>query len=259
MPFEFDANGAIVTQEVNGQKLPVYVHPDGKKAPFDADGALSTISARNAEAKAHREAKEAAERMLKSFEGLDPVAARDALDKLKTVDLNKLVDKGEVEKVKAEVKAALEQQYAPVVKKAESLEQQLNQHISGSVFSNSKFVAGKLAAENGAVAAQIARGLFGNNVKVEDGKPVIYDANGAKVYSRIRPGELADPEEGLEIVMTASPLWPSIAKGSGASGSGASSSNAQGGGGKKTISRANWQALSPADQAATARTHQITD
>lgn len=33
---------------------PVYVHDDGKEAPFDASGTVATIRARNAEAKANR-------------------------------------------------------------------------------------------------------------------------------------------------------------------------------------------------------------
>ena len=66
MPFKFTPEGQIVTQEINGQKLPVFVHADGKEVPFDADSALGKISQLNGESKQHREAKEAAETDRKS-------------------------------------------------------------------------------------------------------------------------------------------------------------------------------------------------
>lgn len=260
MPFVFDANGAIVTQEINGQKLPVFKHADGKETPFDADSTVSTISRLNAEARSHREGKEAAEKLLKNFDGLDPVQAREALDKLKTVDLNKLVDKGEVEKVKGEVQKALEQQYAPALKERDTLREQLNSHLIGGVFSGSKFVAEKFAAENAAVAAQIARALFAQNFKVEDGKVVAYDSTGAKVYSRARPGELADTEEALQLIVDASPLKASILKGSGASGGGATGGGNGGASGTKTLTRAAFDALDPASKAQAMRGGtQLTD
>jgi len=255
MPFKIDAQGNIVTTEHEGKKLPVFVHQDGKEAPFDADATIGTIGRLNAEAKAHREGKESAEKLLKGFDGLDAAAAREALDKLKTLDLNKLVDKGEVEKVKAEVAKALEQQYAPALKERDTLREQLNAHLVGGVFSGSKFVAEKFAGENAAASAQIARALFGGNYKVEDGKVVAYDGNGAKIYSRARPGELADAEEALQLLVEASPLRASILKGSNASGSGAGGSGGQGGGasGQKTVTRAQFDAMPQHERAAHAK------
>ena len=69
----------LKTTEVNGKSyaevdangLPIYVHNDGKEVGFDAAQAVGKISSLNAEAKTHREAKEAAEKSLKAFEGLD--------------------------------------------------------------------------------------------------------------------------------------------------------------------------------------------
>ena len=55
MPFKFDADGHIVLQEVNGQKLPVFTDAQGKEAPFDADSTVATIGRLNGEAKGHRE------------------------------------------------------------------------------------------------------------------------------------------------------------------------------------------------------------
>lgn len=253
MPFKFNADGSIATQEVNGQKLPVFVHPDGKELPFDGDGTLSTISRLNGEAKGHRERAETAEGKLKAFDGIsDPAAAIKALSTVKNLDDKKLVDAGEIEKVKSEVSKALEQQYAPYKTKAETMESQLNNLLIGSVFKGSKFVATKFAAADAAAASEIAGALFGNRFKVEDGKVVGYDAQGNKLYSRARPGELADPDEAIELIVDAYPHKASILKGSGASGSGAAGSN-PGAGGKKSYTRAQFDALDPTAQAAAAR------
>lgn len=226
MPFKFDQAGNIVLQEVSGQKLPVFVHADGKEVPFDADSTLGTIGRLNGEAKAHREAKEAAERSLKGFDGItDPAAAIKALGIVKNLDDKKLVDAGEIEKVKNEVTKALEQQYAPFKTKAETLEGQLNNLLIGGAFNGSKFVATKFAAADAAAASEIARALFGGRFKIEDGAVVGHDERGNKLYSRTRPGELADAEEAIELIVDSYPHKASILKGSGASGGGATGGN----------------------------------
>jgi D-alanyl-D-alanine carboxypeptidase len=245
MPFKFDAEGKIVIQEVNGQKLPVFVHADGKEAPFDGDATVATIGRLNGEAKSHRERAEAAETSLKTFEGIaDPVAARKALDTVKNLDDKKLVDAGEVERVKAEAIKAVEEKYAPVVKKAESLEQQLYSEKIGGSFSRSKVIADKFA-----IPADLVQARFGNAFKIEDGKTVAYDQAGNKIFSRTRPGELADFDEALEVLVDQYPYKDQILKGSGSSGSGAGSSTGNAGG-KKTITRSAFEALDPAARAA---------
>lgn len=211
---------------------PVYVDDAGKDIAFDAPGTIATISRLNGEAKGHRERAEAAEGKLKAFEGItDPTAAIKALDTVKNLDAKKLVDAGEIEKVKAEVAKALEEKYSPFKSKSEKLEGQLNDLLIGSAFNGSKYVATKIAGENAAAAAEIARALFGRSLKVEDGKVVGYDASGNKLYSKARPGELADAEEAIEMIVETYPHKASILKASGASGGGAN--NANGGGGKQ--------------------------
>lgn len=258
MPFKYDEAGNIAVQDVNGKKLPVFISADGKEAPFDGDSTVTTISRLNGEAKGHRERAEAAESTLKAFEGIaDPAAAIKALATVKNLDDKKLVDAGEVEKVKAEAIKSVEEKYAPVVKKAGDLEAQLNTHLIGGAFSRSKFIAEKFAAE-GPAGVEIAQALFASRFKVEEGKVVAYDASGGKIYSRTRHGELADAEEAIEIMVDTYPHKAHILKGSGASGGG--SSGGQGSnGGKKTITRAQYDSMSPADKAVAAREAVITD
>ena len=263
MPFKLTPEGHIATQEINGHKLPVFIHADGKEVPFDADSALGKISQLNGESKQHREAKEAAETALKAFEGIsDPAAALKALATVKNLDDKKLVDAGEVEKVKAEVQKALEQQYEPFKTKAEALEAQLNQHLIGGVFSGSKYIAEKFAAQ-GPAGVEIARALFASRFKVEDGKVIATDATGNKLYSRIRPGEVAEGDEAIELLVDAYQHKGAILRGAGAPGSGAGSSGASGSGsngGSKIMKRADFEALDPAARmAALKASPQIVD
>lgn len=249
MPFELDANGAIVTQEVNGQKLPVFVHADGKKAPFDGDATISTISRLNGEAKSHRERAEKAEGALKGFEGItDPAAAIKALNTVKNLDDKKLVDAGEVEKVKQEAIKSVRAEFEPFVTKAKDLEAQLYNEKIGGAFARSKFASEKLA-----IPPDLVQAAFGSRFKVENGKTVATDANGQTIFSRTRHGEPADFEEALEILVDQYPNKASILKGSGASGSGAGGSGNQGAGGKKTITREAFNKLDPGSQSAMAR------
>jgi len=241
---KLDDQGHVVVQDGK----PVYVHDDGKEVAFDAPGTVSTISRLNGEAKSHRERAEAAEQALKGFEGItDPAAALKALSTVKNLDDKRLVDAGEVEKVKAEAIKAIEDRYAPMVKENETLKGQLNSHLIGGAFASSKFIAEKFAAE-GPAGVEIARALFGNSLKVEDGKVVGYDAQGNKLYSRARPGELASAEEAIELLVDSYPHKNSILKGSGANGGGAGHGGGNGGG-KKTMSREQFNQVDPAMRA----------
>lgn len=242
MKLKLDAEGRAVLSDGK----PIYVHDDGKELPFDAPATVATIARLNSEAKGHRERAEAAEAKYKPFEGIeDPAAARKALETVKNLDHKKLVDAGEVEKVKAEAIKAVEDKYAPIVKKAEGLEQQLYAEKIGGAFSRSKLIADKFA-----IPADLVQARFGSLFKIEDGKTVAFDQAGNKIYSRTRPGEVADFEEALEMIVDQYAYKDQILKGSGASGGGASGGGSQGAGGKKTVNRAAFDAMNPADRVA---------
>jgi hypothetical protein len=223
---------------------PVYFADDGKEIPFDSAQTIATISRLNGEAKGHREAKEAAEAKLKAFEGIvDPAAARDALEKMKSIDQKKLVDAGEVEKVKAEIKKALEDQYAPVVKEAADLKSQLYGERIGGAFARSKFITDKAA-----IPADMMQSRFGQQFKFEDGKIIPYDASGNRIFSRSKPGEIAEFEEAMEVIVDQYPYKDQILKGSGGTGGGARPSNG-GASGAKVILRSEFEKLDPTARA----------
>lgn len=241
MKLKLDAEGRVVLSDGK----PVYVHDDGKEIAFDAAGAFQKIAELGGEARRHREAKEAAEARLKAFDGIEDVAAaRKALDVVKNLDAKKLVDAGEVEKIKAEAIKALEERYAPVAKKAEDLEAQLYSEKIGGAFARSKFISERIA-----VPPDMIQSTFGQRFRIEEGKVVAFDASGNKLFSRVRPGEVADFDEALELLVDAYPHRDHILKGRNANGSGATGS-ATGSAGSKTMTRAAFDALPPAERAA---------
>lgn len=200
---------------------PLYVHDDGKEIAFDAPGASNTIGRLNREAQGHREAKETLEKQIQAFEGItDPDAARKALETVANLDDKKLIDAGEVEKVKAEISKAYQSQIDEVTTKKQELESQLYQEKIGGSFSRSKLIA-----ERFAIPADLVQAYFGKSFKVEEGQIVAYDEHNQKVYSRENPGALASFDEALEILVDSYPHKDSILKASGAAGMGSNSTS----------------------------------
>jgi len=244
MKLKIDAEGHAVIQDGK----PVYVHDDGKEVPFDAQAAIAKIGQLNGEAMGHRQAKEAAEAALKRFEGIsDPNAALDALSKLANIDAKKLIDSGQVDTIKAEAIKAVEEKYAPVLAERDTLKSQLDKEIRGGSFARSKF-----AEEKVVVPRHMLERTYGDNFKVEDGKLVPYDSNGAKIFSRVKPGEIAEFDEALELLISADPYRDHILKGQIGAGGG-STSSVQGQGGPKSMARGDFMKLAPAEQAAKAK------
>jgi hypothetical protein len=257
MKLKLDDQGKVVVQD----EKPVYVADDGKDVVFDYPATLATIARLNSEAKGHREEKESAQALLKTFEGIeDPAKALKALEIVKNLDDKKLIEAGEVDKVRQEAAAAyeeklksVEKKYAPVIKERDEYKDSLFKEIVGGAFGRSKFIGEKLA-----IPADLAQAKFGNSFIIEDGKVVGKNAAGERIFSRSRPGEVANFDEALETLVDDYPYRDSILKGSGASGSGAGGS-VRTVGGKKTITRAAFDALDPAAKVATVKDTAIVD
>lgn len=142
---------------------------------------------------------------------------------------------------------AYDEKLAAAEAATQKLQQQLHQELVGGAFARSNLVTEKLA-----IPSDMVQSFFGSAFKVEDGKVVAYGHDGQKLLSRARPGDLATFDEALETLVDAYPHRESILKGTGASGGGAAS-NSGSNGGKKTLSRAQFNQLDPAAQSAAAR------
>lgn len=217
---------------------PVYDGDDGKPVAFDVPGAAATMTSLRGEAMRHREAKEAAETKLKAFDGLDAAGARDALDKLSRIDAKKLVEAGDMDAAIQAALKPLQEQLASANKTVETLTGSLNGEKIGNAFGRSKFVTEKLTP----AGADLVRSMFGDRLKVEDGKITGYDANGQKLFSKANPGILADFDEIVESLVEAYPYKDHILAGTGGHGGGAKDSSG-GGSGAKTMSRADFDRL----------------
>lgn len=258
MPFKFNADGTIAIDAE--KKLPIFIHPNGTEAPFDADTTLGTITRLNGEAKSHREGKEAAEAKLKTFDGIeDGVAALAALNTVKSLSSGDLKTAAQVKEIQdAAAKTAQDQvaaqakasatQMQELTAQLEKRTQELNTHMIGGGFSSSKLFTDDKHPLRLAIPPEMAKAYFGNNFKVEDGKTVPYDAAGNKIFSPSRPGEIADFDEGLAQLVQACPFKDQILKSSGASGGGAQGGSG-GAAGAKQVTRAQLEAADPAARA----------
>lgn len=223
---------------------PVYVQ-DGKEVAFDAAATVSTINRITEESKGFKTRAQTAEDKLKSFDGIaDPKAAKEAMAKVANWGDKELVEAGKVEEIKAAAIKAVEDRYAPIVQENEALKGALHGEKIGGAFARSKFIADKIA-----VPVDIIESRFGKNFKLEDGQVVAYDQSGNKLYSKAKPGNPAEFDEALELLVDAYPYKDSILKGAGHSGTGKQPNGGPGGGGK-TIVRSEFEKLTPADRAA---------
>lgn len=224
---------------------------DGNPVLVDADGAertvgLDTISRLNAENRTHRERYERAETSLKAFNGLDPSKVADAIKALDTVsklDAKKLIDAGEVDRVREEIGNAFKEKLGEFEKENNTLKTQLNDLRLGNAFNSSKWIQ-----DNVATPLPMFRAHFEKHIKVEDGKLVPYDAAGNKISSKKRLGEIADFDEAIEILIETSPFKNDILKAPNQRGSG---NNGDGGkkAGVRYMSRADFEQLSHGERA----------
>lgn len=236
--------------KMDGDKLamdakgnPIFINSDGAELATEAN----TISRLNAEAKGHRERAEAAETRLAAFKDIDPDKAREAFDKLSKVDQKKLIDAGEVDKVRNEVSANFTAQIAEKDKAISSANDRINGMIKDRAFDRSKFIA-----ENIAIPADMFTDTFGKHFKVDEkGNLVANDKNGNPIYSKTRMSEIADVDEALSILVDQYPHKDRILKAPDVGGSG----NGGGGGNRgtgRTMRRAEFDGLDPVAKANTA-------
>ncbi len=249
MPRAFDGNKAGwkmsadgKTIEVDAKGNPIWINASGAEAPVEGDA----IARLNAEARQHRVDKEKAETALKAFDGIDPVTAKKAIDTVKNIDTKKLIDAGEVEKVRETMRGEFTNQLNEKDKALIDLQSRYDGLNISNVFANSEFIR-----ENIAVPPDMFEATFRGNFKMKDGKLEAYDKNGNRLMSKKNNGDYAEPNEALAILVEQHPQKDTILKAPNHKGTG---NTGQGGGRSqaRTMLRADFDALSPNDQAAQA-------
>ncbi|MEO6532855.1 MAG: DUF6651 domain-containing protein [Pseudolysinimonas sp.] len=244
MKLKLDEEG----QAVLSDGKPIYVHDDGREHPFDAAATVGTITRITDESKGFKTRAQAAEEKLKAFDGIDdPAAAKKALGIVANLDDKKLVDAGEIDRVKTAAIEAVEAKYKPVVEERDRLLGENKAEKLGNAFGKSKVISDKLI-----LPAEAVQKLFGDNFAIDGGKIVAKDSHGNIINSRARPGETADFDEAMETLIDGYAYKDSILKGTGQKGDGARNNNGGNGGGSGTITREAFNKLSPTEQMKTA-------
>lgn len=236
--WKIDGDGKIEMKEGN----PVFINAAGQEMTVQGD----TISNLNREARQHRERAEAAETKLTAFKDLDPAKAREALERVGQIDQGQLIAAGKVDEVKQQITTAFQQQITEKDNALKGLQGQLDSMHIGGVFSNSDFVRDRIA-----LPRDVFQDSFGKYFKMVDGKVAAFDKAGNPIYSKKHAGEMASPEEALELLVEMHPQKDIILKANTGNGSG----NQGGGGGTgkgRTMKRSEYDALSPQQQHANA-------
>lgn len=231
-----EAGDAVLLKDGN----PIYVQADGTEAVIASD----TISQRNAEAKANRERAENAEKSLKAFEGLDAAKAREALELVGKLDQKKLIDAGEVDKLKESMRGEFQTIIDTANKERDEAVSARDNLVMDAAFSGSKFITDRLL-----LPPDITRATFGKNFKLENGKIVAYGSDGNKILSKQKIGEDASFDEAMEHIVSNYPQRDMIMKGGNHGGGGNQGGGGGGTPGKARYSRKDYDTLPPREQA----------
>lgn len=233
MPWKTRDDGSIEIE--NG--MPVYVHPDGKEVPFDADGAMKSITNFVKDSKVSKKQIADLSEKLSSYEAIgDPVAAINAIETMKNLDAKKLVDAGQIDILKNEMSRTFTEKESDLRKQWQTKEQEYQDSLrkkEESIYSlmlNGKFASSPFISEKTLLPPDVASTFFGKHFKVEgegsDARIVGY-LNGERIPSREKFGEPADFEEALVSIVDAYPHKDRILKTGMAGGSGSTGNRVQ--------------------------------
>lgn len=239
-----EMNGKTYAEVLDGK--PVYVGDDGKDLSMDIEALTGKVTHLTAEATNAFKARDEVKAALRKFDGITDVAAAvSALDIVSKLDQKKLIDAGEVDKVRVQIEKGYTEKLTAAETRTKVLEDQLRNEIIGGRFARSSMIVGEKAKL--AIPADLVEAKFGSNFKIEDGKVVAYDSHNNKIFSKERLGELADFDEALATLVEQYPHRDSILKAAAGSGGGAGG-NQQGGNNGKAMTRTAFNALNPAQQ-----------
>lgn len=242
---KLDENGNVVV--VNGKVIYVDEDADNKEYPLDPPSMYSKIIDLGKENKVHRDKKDELERKLSLFDGIEDIEAWKkesdlARETVKNFSDKDLIDAKKVDEVKAEMKDAYEKKLvakdneikALAQKHAEVLSEK-DKNIRHLMISNKFSASPHFSGDESSITTippDLAESYFGGNFKVEviNGKPELRAYhNDIEITSQLNPGEPADFEEAISILIDKYPRKNSIlrAPGGGSGGGG-------GGGGDTT-------------------------
>lgn len=238
MKLKLDDQGRPV--QANG--LPVYTKDDGQEVAVDVAKLFSDLHRVNTESAGRRKELETLQGTLKGFEGLDPAAAREALQKLEAIGQKKLIDAGEVDKVKAQIEAGFTAKLTKAEQALAAKEATIRHLAVSQAFAGSKFLR-----ESTVLTPSVAQAALGPQFTVETGPtgaPVVVakDLNGNPIMSPGNPAQYATTEEALQHLVHQHPERDALLRAGRPGGGTPPNGRPAGAGGK------GWSQLSRAEQ-----------
>jgi len=230
----------------------IYTDADGKEIGHNGEILAARLQEVNAESAARRHKLKELEEKISTFDGIeDPAAAIKAMETVKNFDDKKLIDAGEVERIKTEAIEGTEkkyqdliaERYTPLEGEVDRMQARLDNEIIANLFANSKFIKERMT-----VPASMIRSSFGEHFKIEKDQLVMRYPNGDEIFSKSRPGDKADFEEAMELLVDASPMREYILKGAdhrGGTGGPGPGTGSVDHAGQKVIKRSEFEKLDP--------------
>lgn len=224
---------------------PLYVEDDGAVVEGDLPYAVGKVKELSQERETLKGQLATATAALEPWKGQDPSKVKAALELAANIDAKKLIDAGEVEKVKEQVAAGYKTQIETLTTEQktalDAANARLAKHMRLSALGAAEY---RKQLQEGLRPVDIMDRVFGDYF-VPEGDRLVAVVNGQRLMSRKRPGDPADVEEALEMIVSNRADKESLLAPVGADGGGsrrtepASSTN-----GSKTMTRAQFGALS---------------
>ena len=130
---------------------PVYIQPDGSEFVADVPKLYGQVASLRNEAADHRKAKKEAETKLEAFKDVDPEKYQEAIEALEKIDQKKLIDAGEVDRVKADVSKGFETKIAELERNRDEqvgkYKTRYERLAMSNAFNRSKFIQEKIGIQ----------------------------------------------------------------------------------------------------------------
>lgn len=219
----------------------VYIDPDGKELGLNPPAMYQKIADLGKENQKHRLKTDEIKKKLDIFNGIEDLSewktkADEALQTVANFNDKDYLKAEKVDKLKAEITSAYEDKIKNIGiafgekekvfnAQLEKQQGQIRKLLISNKFAISKYFSGGGDKSKTILPSNIAEDHFGKHFRVEDGPdglPITraYYADGDPVISRVNPGEPADFEEAIGLIIDKYPNKESILRsGSGGSGS----------------------------------------
>ena len=203
--------------------LPLFIQEGATEpAGIDVNAMIDDNRAKKTAADAARKERDEIAAKMKGFDGLDPEAARKALDVAKAAEEGKLLDAGKLEELKAKYAGEAAQKVSSLEKALEDAKKSGESALSErdgmihTLLVENAFTGSSFLREKTNLLPEFAYATFKQNFSVEyqDGKPVVSakDNAGNPLFSAANPSAYASPEEAIKMLVESHPQRDKLLK-----------------------------------------------